>query len=112
MVDPLDQVLMRIRTQPGIESPASWIASLPLPLRHLWLSGLSDVELARLEYLWALWARTEQVPPEGEWRFWLFRGGRGGGKTRAGAEGVRAGVERGGTAALPSWHPRSPRGGR
>jgi phage terminase large subunit-like protein len=95
MVDPLDRVLMRIRTQPGVVSPASWIASLPPPLRHLWLSGLSDGDVARLEYLWALWARTEQLPPEGPWRFWLFRGGRGGGKTRAGAEGVRAGVETG-----------------
>lgn len=94
-MDPLDRVLMTIRRQPGIASPASWIASLPPPLRHLWLSGLSDDDLARLKYLWPLWARTEQLPPDGDWRFWLFRGGRGGGKTRAGAEGVRAGAETG-----------------
>ncbi|MCR9126073.1 MAG: terminase family protein [Rhodobacteraceae bacterium] len=34
-----------------------------------------------------------QVPPEGEWRTWVALGGRGAGKTRAGAEWVRAQVE-------------------
>ncbi len=31
-----------------------------------------------------------QRPPEGAWRVWMFMGGRGAGKTRAGAEWVRA----------------------
>ncbi|MGE0741075.1 MAG: DNA-packaging protein [Hyphomonadaceae bacterium] len=34
------------------------------------------------------WARGEQLPPPGDWRAWLFMGGRGSGKTRAGAEWV------------------------
>ena len=34
-----------------------------------------------------------QVPPKGAWRTWLFMGGRGAGKTRAGAEWVRAPTE-------------------
>lgn len=33
-------------------------------------------------------ARHEQKPPDGDWRVWLFMGGRGAGKTRAGAEWV------------------------
>jgi phage terminase large subunit-like protein len=33
-------------------------------------------------------ARTSQRPPEGSWTVWLFSGGRGTGKTRAGAEWV------------------------
>lgn len=33
-------------------------------------------------------ARTPQTPPPGEWLVWLFSGGRGTGKTRAGAEWV------------------------
>ena len=42
-----------------------------------------------------MWARPDQLPPEssaeGEaWRVWLILGGRGAGKTRAGAEWVRA----------------------
>jgi predicted phage terminase large subunit-like protein len=38
---------------------------------------------------WAKWrdlARPDQIPPEGNWRIWYLMGGRGSGKTRAGAE--------------------------
>ena len=34
-----------------------------------------------------------QLPPEGDWRTWVILGGRGAGKTRAGAEWVRSMVE-------------------
>lgn len=34
-----------------------------------------------------------QLPPEGDWRTWVIMGGRGAGKTRAGAEWVRSQVE-------------------
>ncbi|MEM6371519.1 MAG: terminase family protein [Pseudomonadota bacterium] len=34
-----------------------------------------------------------QLPPEGDWRTWVIMGGRGAGKTRAGAEWVRSMVE-------------------
>src|SRR5262249_26219022 len=37
---------------------------------------------------WRFWARPEQLAPEGDWRIWLFLGGRGAGKTRAGAEWI------------------------
>jgi len=37
---------------------------------------------------WTLWARQAQKQPPGDWRIWLFLGGRGAGKTRAGAEWV------------------------
>ncbi|MEM1128930.1 MAG: terminase family protein [Pseudomonadota bacterium] len=39
------------------------------------------------------WALEHQLPPAGEWRTWVIMGGRGAGKTRAGAEWVRAEVE-------------------
>lgn len=40
---------------------------------------------------WPLWAREDQLPPKGDqWRQWLIMGGRGSGKTRSGAEWVRA----------------------
>lgn len=44
---------------------------------------------------WQMWARDDQLPPEPDdpvapWRVWLILGGRGAGKTRAGAEWVRA----------------------
>ena len=46
-----------------------------------------------LPYLFEFWALEHQLPPEGDWRNWLIMGGRGAGKTRAGAEWVRAQVE-------------------
>ena len=39
---------------------------------------------------WPAIARSQQLPPPGDWRQWLIVGGRGSGKTRAGAEWVRA----------------------
>lgn len=40
---------------------------------------------------WEYLAREDQLPPEGPWRFttWVLLGGRGAGKTRAGAEFIR-----------------------
>jgi phage terminase large subunit-like protein len=40
-------------------------------------------------------ARPDQLPPPGAWSTWLFLGGRGAGKTRAGAEWVRSLAEAG-----------------
>ncbi len=53
------------------------------------LDTLSSAELKFLLNNWELWAREEQLPPSGDWRTWVFMGGRGAGKTRAGAEWVR-----------------------
>nr|WP_235000798.1 terminase family protein [Pseudooctadecabacter jejudonensis] len=39
------------------------------------------------------WAMEHQLPPVGNWRSWVILGGRGAGKTRAGAEWVRTMVE-------------------
>ena len=39
---------------------------------------------------WPTFAHDHQLPPPGDWRVWLLMGGRGAGKTRAGAEWVRA----------------------
>lgn len=44
---------------------------------------------------WLLWANPAQTPPPGAWRVWVMLGGRGGGKTRAGAEWVRREVHAG-----------------
>lgn len=41
-------------------------------------------------------ARSSQRPPMGNWRTWLFMGGRGAGKTRAGAEWTRFAARFGG----------------
>ncbi len=80
-------------TRQGIRSGAGWIASADAATRAAFLDGLSEGELLALPYLFEFWALDHQLPPEGEWRNWVIMGGRGAGKTRAGAEWVRSMVE-------------------
>ena len=47
----------------------------------------------RREWHWPFWRRPAQAAPTGEWRVWMMMAGRGFGKTRAGAEWVRAQAE-------------------
>jgi phage terminase large subunit-like protein len=63
------------------------------------LATLGAKELERLHYDFEVWARDDQLPPAtaaggSDWTTWLMLGGRGAGKTRAGAEWVRALVQR------------------
>src|SRR5712671_2049371 len=51
------------------------------------------IEAAR--YDWGNLARPNQLPPVGDWRGWLLLAGRGFGKTRTGAEWVRAQIKSG-----------------
>jgi len=57
------------------------------------LGSLSDQALAALPWIFEFWALPHQLPPDGAWKSWVIMGGRGAGKTRAGAEWVRAQVE-------------------
>lgn len=59
------------------------------------INGLSDAEILGLSYDWRSWARPNQLPPDGDWDTWLILAGRGFGKTRSGAEFVRAEVKAG-----------------
>ena len=59
------------------------------PDRLKMLRQLSQDEAHELRHNWRVWARSTQLPPEGDWRVWLIMAGRGFGKTRAGAEWVR-----------------------
>ena len=72
------------------------------------LKALTEAELEFLMYDWEFWARDDQLPPfcmapsgrldggesegatKNSYRVWLILGGRGSGKTRSGAEWVRA----------------------
>lgn len=84
------------RPEGSKDSGRSWnagsIASLPPNIRKAWLAGLTGREIEALNEDWRFWARPAQVPPDGPWRLWLFMGGRGAGKTRAGAEWVAGNV--------------------
>ncbi len=64
------------------------LLELEPPERLRALARLSQPELGELPAHWRLWARSEQLPPAGDWRLWLVMAGRGFGKTRAGAEWV------------------------
>jgi phage terminase large subunit-like protein len=82
-------------TKPAKRLSAASINSLPVALRRNFLNELSDDDAALLMDDWRFWAREEQLAPPGGWRIWLFLGGRGAGKTRAGAEWIADGVRRG-----------------
>src|SRR5262249_18508487 len=51
---------------------------------------LKPADARALLYDWPFWARPSQLSPEDEWRVWLLLAGRGFGKTRTGAEMIRA----------------------
>lgn len=80
--------------------PGAWRASereLPLhaepstadPLEAL-IARRGLLASRRIGRSWAISGRAEQKPPEGDWGTWLLIGGRGSGKTRAGAEWVQS----------------------
>lgn len=59
------------------------------------LATITDEQAAALYFDWDIWARPKQKEPPGNWRVWLILAGRGFGKTRTGAEWIRAQVEQG-----------------
>ena len=82
-----------IWTKPGLRSGASWIACADADIQKQFLDDLDEAELLALPFLFEFWALDHQLPPAGAWRTWVVMGGRGAGKTRAGAEWVRSMVE-------------------
>jgi len=74
-------------------NPLSRLRKLSPERRAQFLGTLPPNTRASLPYLWHYKARPEQRAPDGDWSTWLVMGGRGSGKTRAGAEWVRAQVE-------------------
>ena len=76
-----------------MKSGAGWLASATPEVTSEFLAGLSDNALLALPWMFEFWALPHQLPPEGQWKSWVIMGGRGAGKTRAGAEWVRAQVE-------------------
>ena len=81
-------------------SEAEWVASLSADDHAKWIKGKSEADFITLETKWDFWERIDQRPPCGDWRTWLVMAGRGFGKTRMGAEWVRARAENDGTARI------------
>lgn len=71
-------------------SLAERLAAMPAEAMRRYIEELSDGAAQELAFHWRFWARPEQMAPPGDWRIWLIMAGRGFGKTRAGAEWVRA----------------------
>ena len=70
-----------------------WLASLTGQQRTTFLKSLNHEEAQWIMAYWPLWARPDQIAPEPplrNWTSWIILGGRGAGKTRAGAEWIRA----------------------
>jgi len=79
-----------------------WLAGLPAHVDPqeavtMFLASSGADERDSFKYAWnALWARPNQcLPSDDDWTTWFIRAGRGFGKTRCGAEGVRKLVETG-----------------
>ena len=89
----LQKITPSTSTTHALRSGAGWLASAPVAVQTEFLDSLSDDLILALPYLFDFWALPHQLPPEGDWRAWVIMGGRGAGKTRAGAEWVRAMVE-------------------
>ncbi|MFC1929741.1 DNA-packaging protein [Chloroflexota bacterium] len=71
---------------PNQNSLALSLAYLPESERLKALNSLTEKEAEALLYDWEFWARPKQLPPDWDWYIWLLLSGRGGGKTRTGAE--------------------------
>jgi len=76
-------------------SEAAQFAALEPDEQRARIDRLDAVRQGALLDDWEFWARPNQLPPPGDWRVWLLLAGRGFGKTRSGAEFVRARVEAG-----------------
>lgn len=71
-------------------SVAELLALLPESEREATIRSLTNDEALEVVYDWrGFWARANQLPPAGDWSYWLLLAGRGFGKTRVGAETVR-----------------------
>ena len=85
--------------KPGASSRTEWQKSVALADQtkdedqavEAFIRAVGKAEAKRIALdEWDASARDVQLPPDGDWRVWLFMGGRGAGKTRAGAEWVRS----------------------
>ena len=89
-----DQLKPRTR-QPVNFSPIASLRLLPEAQRAALIDSLTERQAEEILWDWACWARAEQIAPDGDWQTWAYIAGRGAGKTRSGAEWVRAKVRQG-----------------
>ena len=76
-------------------SIANELAALPESELLNLIGSLSPEQQLEALHDWSIWRRPKQTAPPGDWRVWLILAGRGFGKTRTGAEFIRAQVDKG-----------------
>lgn len=74
---------------PQARSLARRLLAIPKEKRIELIANMPEEEALAIMYDWQVWARDEQLWPDGPWTGWLTMTGRGWGKTRTGAEFVR-----------------------
>ncbi len=74
----------------GRQTRTQLFASLTQARRKTFVAGLDQREKNEWQFDFKNSVHLGQSEPEGDWRVWLVMGGRGFGKTRAGAEWVRS----------------------
>lgn len=73
-----------------------YLRSLPEEEGAAILDAMTPEELQWFSYdFYGCWAHPYQQPPEGHWSTWVLFGGRGSGKSRAGAEWIKERVKQG-----------------
>lgn len=70
-------------------SLAERLVLLPEADRSAYLEEIGEDGASALLWDWRFWGRPKQFAPEGSWRTWMLRAGRGFGKTRTGTEWVQ-----------------------
>ncbi|MBB3862376.1 phage terminase large subunit-like protein [Novosphingobium hassiacum] len=73
--------------------PLDWMFNASRGEIDDFFARLSEIECREWRWDWNVWGRKSQRAPQGDWRIWLVMAGRGFGKTRLGAEWVRAQAE-------------------
>jgi phage terminase large subunit-like protein len=83
------------------EPPLGFLYDADRSKTEQWIGALADTitrdERDEMAHDFRYSAHAGQIAPPGDWRVWLVMGGRGFGKTRAGAEWVRSIAESDGT---------------
>src|SRR3569833_2452047 len=83
------------------ESLLKSLSRLSPELLMQFLTTLDETFIDVFNHIWGLFGLEHQKAPADDWTTWLLLGGRGAGKTRAGAEWVKALVEAYGVKASP-----------
>jgi hypothetical protein len=86
--DHIAQLVIQHRAEIETRSIAEQLADLELEEQKAVIGRLSKEQREAAKAGWFFYARSEQKPPEGSWRVWLYLAGRGAGKTRSGAEWI------------------------